>query len=229
MDDLHISSTPAAFIRGQVLDERGLPPHRCHFTLLRQGHRGGRSGYIVDTGSHAVEHDGHFSSPPLHPGRYCIRFTGILEDATDLASEASGLARQHRIFDFLYPNAQGIADASIIDLQSGESINHLEVHIPRPSWFTVRGKLTGLLPTDMTYVYVHFIRELGLLDEPGSGGAKIDSTGAFEEIVQPGRYKLRVWEMAPPNEAGYTQMIRELGQAGLSVGDSDVNGLEIPI
>jgi hypothetical protein len=69
IENLTISLTPGAYLKGRILDEEGYPPHRCHFTLIRADNRGERSGYIKDSGDHEVTPNGVFASPPLHPGR----------------------------------------------------------------------------------------------------------------------------------------------------------------
>lgn len=48
-------------------------------------------------------------------------------------------------------------------------------------------------------------------------------------LPNPGRYRLSGWEMAPPEEKGYTQMVREFALTEVTVGDQDVDGVEIHI
>lgn len=209
------------------MDDEGFPPQRCYFTLIIAGNRRGKSGYISNSGDHEVDKEGHFSSPPLHPGRYCLRFAGILRRPSSSSPGTTTPMMQQRVFDFLYPNALDVADADFFELPIGQSLNNLDVRIPRPIWRTVRGKLTGALPDDMSNIYVHFTRDVGMIDDFGSSGARVDALGAFESPAQPGRYRLRVWEMAPPSQDGYTRMTRELGSTEASVGEHDIDGLEI--
>jgi hypothetical protein len=137
---------------------------------------------------------------------------------------------QQRIFDFVYPNVQDVTEATFFDLRIGQRLNNIEVRIPRPIWRTLRGKLTGALPKDLTNIYVHFSRDVGMIDDFGSSGVKVDTLGNFESPVQPGRYKLFVWEMAPPDDHGYTRMTRELCSTEISVSSAhDVQGLEVQL
>ncbi|QHN04764.1 carboxypeptidase regulatory-like domain-containing protein [Granulicella sp. WH15] len=227
--DLQIPLTSAAFIKGRILDEDGLPPQRCHFTLIRVGKRGERSGYISDSGDHEVDEDGRFSSPPLHPGRYSLRFAGILRKPPGPHLQSTDSAVQQRIFDFLYPNAQDVTDADSFNVQTGEIVHDLDLRIPRPIWRSVRGKVTGKLPKDSAHIFVHFVRDVGMLDSFGSSGVKVDSSGAFEGLVQPGRYRLSVWEMTPPNQEGYTRMTKEFASTEVMIPTHDVDGVEIQI
>lgn len=120
--NLEVAMTPGAFIKGRILDEEGHPPRSCHLTLIKLGTRGERSGYISDSGDHKVSEDGHFSSPPLHPGRYSLRFSGILrKPVASSLFQSSQESMQQRIFEFLYSNAQHVNEASPFDLQIGKA------------------------------------------------------------------------------------------------------------
>jgi hypothetical protein len=230
VENLEISLTPGAFLKGRILDEEGYPAHRCHLTLIRTGNRGKRSGYISDSGDHEVAQDGLFSSPALHPGQYFLRFAGILRkpSASD-SSQPVHLAMQQSIFDFLYSNALEIKEAQPFDLHTGQTIRDLEIQIPRPIWRTVRGRVTGELPEDSANIFVHFMRDVGMLDDFGSVGSPVHPDGTFEGYAQPGRYKLLVWEMAPPQPNGYTRGIKQFASVEVTVGDRDVEGIEIHV
>jgi hypothetical protein len=230
VEKLEISLTPGAFLKGRVLDEEGHPPHRCHFTLIRAGNRGDRSGYISDSGDHEVTEDGLFASPPLHPGRYFLRFAGILQkpSESDPSEPVSGVM-QERIFDFLCPNALEIEEARPFDLKTGQSLTDLEIRIPRPIWRTVRGKVTGALPDDLSNLYVHFVRVVGMLDDFGGGGPPVKADGTFEGPAQQGRYRLSVWHMAPPQPDARTRGTKQFGSVEITVEDRDLNGVEIHV
>ncbi|HEV2417398.1 MAG TPA: hypothetical protein VGX94_06315 [Terriglobia bacterium] len=194
------------------------------------GNRGERSGYISDSGDHEVAQDGLFSSPALRPGQYFLRFAGILrKPSASSPSQPVHLAMQQRIFDFLYPNALEIEEAQPFDLQTGQTIRDLEIRIPRPIWRTVRGRVTGELPEDMANIFVHFIRDVGMLDDFGSAGSPVSSDGTFEGYAQPGRHKLTVWQMAPPQPDGYTRGIKQFVSVEVTVADQDVEGIKIHI
>jgi hypothetical protein len=230
VENLEISLTPGAFLKGRILDEDGYPPHRCHFTLIRAGNRGERLGYISDSGDHEIAQDGLFASPPLHPGRYFLRFAGILRkpSESDPSQPVHGVM-QERIFDFLCPNALEIEEAHPFDLQTGQTMTGLEIRIPRPIWRTVRGKVTGALPEGLANVYVHFVRDVGMLDDFGGGGPPVKADGTFEGQAQPGRYRLSVWEMAPPQPNGHTRGTQQFESVEVTVGDRNLDGLEIHV
>jgi hypothetical protein len=136
---------------------------------------------------------------------------------------------RQRIFDFLYPNAVEVERASPFDVKTGQTLSGLEVRIPRPVWCSVRGRLTGALPKDLANISVHFTRNVGMLDDFGSAGSKVNPDGTFEGDAQPGRHRLAVWEMAPPKPNGYTRLIRKFASVQITVGDEDVEGIEVHI
>jgi hypothetical protein len=137
---------------------------------------------------------------------------------------------QPRIFDFLYPDAQDISAATGFDLQLGQTISGLQIQIPRPIWHTVRGKVTGELPTGPHRINVMFSRTMGTIDViGGGGGTKMEPDGTFEHHVQSGDYILEVWEFAPPEPDGRTSVLRKFASANIRVTDADLDEIEIHI
>jgi hypothetical protein len=231
MNPLYIALKPGGFLSGRILDDKQQSPERCWFTLIRAGERRGESGYISDSGDHEVSDNGTFCSPPLPPARYFLRFAGILRKPADaVPTEPRHLAMQQRIFDFLYPDAQEISDAKGFDLQIGQTITGLQLQIPRSVWHTVRGKITGELPTGPHRIDVMFSRTMGTIDVIGGcGGAKMEQNGTFEYHVQSGDYTVEVWEFAPPEPDGRTSVHRKFASANIRVTDADLDGIEIHI
>jgi Carboxypeptidase regulatory-like domain len=231
VDALHIALRPGAFLSGRILDEKHLPPWRCWFTLIRAGERGGKSGYISDSGDHRISEDGTFCSPPMGPGRYFLRFAGILREPPPAnPPEPRHLLMQKRLFDFLYPDAQDIADATGFNVQAGQAISGLQVQIPYPIWYTVRGKVKGDLPTGRTRISVMFSRTMGIIDGVGgSAGASVEQDGTFESQVRSGVYSLEVCEFSPPEPGGRTRILRQLATAHIEVTTADLCGVEINI
>ena len=226
--ELHL--TPGGFLSGQVLDEDGQPPKRCWFTLLRSGTRGGKSGYIDDSGDHQVSEDGKFCSPPLCPARYFLRMAGFLRKpaVVDPSEEPPSILK--RYFDFLYPNAYDLADAMGFDIAAGEVISGLQVRIPRPVRHTVRGKVIGDLPEQRAHISVMFAREIGTIDPVGgASGPTVQADGTFEYAALPGRYSIEVCEFLPPEPDDRTRMLRRFGKATINVAEADLDGVEIQI
>lgn len=232
LEDLQISLTPAGFLSGQILDEQGRPPEHCWFTLIRAGDRRGRSGYISDSGDHRVSKDGSFSSPPLLPAGYYLRFAGILQKPTmlDLSDEPTDVFMQRRVFDFVYPNANDVGGAIGFDVRSGQTVSGLQIRMVRPVWHTVRGKVVGELPAERDRISVMFTRDIGTIDPVGgAGGALVQPDGTFEYMAQSGRYSAEICEDSPTEPSGRTYMLRRFGTAAIVVDGDDVSGFEIHV
>jgi hypothetical protein len=226
---LHIALRPGGFLSGRILDEDERPPANCWFTLIRMGERGGKSGYISDSGDHRVSDDGAFCSPPLGPDRYFLRFAGILrQPPAGLPSEPPHVLMQKRVFDFLYPDAQDVSDATGFDVQAGGTISGLQIQIPHPVWYTVRGKVIGSLPTERARINVVFSRTMGTIEGVGGGGGpEVGEDGTFECLLQTGAYSVEVCEFSLPETTGRTQMLRRFVTTSIQVTDADLDGIEI--
>jgi hypothetical protein len=225
---LEVRLTPGGFLSGQVLDEEGQPPERCYFTLFRPGARRDKSGYISDSGDHQISKDGTFRSPPLRPARYFLRMAGLLrKPAVKNPSEEPPSILER--FDFLYPHACALANATEFDIAAGEVISGLQVRIPRPIRHTVRGKVIGDLPEQPARISVMFARDIGASDHMGGAGVPVQADGTFEYATLPGRYSLEVCEFSPPEPDGRTHMLRRFGKATINVAEADLDGVDIQI
>jgi hypothetical protein len=137
---------------------------------------------------------------------------------------------QQRIFDFLYPDAQDISDATGFDLELGQTISGLQLQIPRPIWYRVRGKVTGEVLTASHRINVMFSRTMGTIDAIGGGGGpKVGREGTFEYQVQSGDYAVEVWEFAPPETDGRMSVLRKFAATSIRVTNADLDGIEIHI
>ncbi len=231
LNALHIALKPGGFLSGRILDEKRLPPWRGCFTLIRVGERGSNSGYISDSGDHRISDDGTFCSPPLGPDRYFLRFAGILREPPHAdPPEPPHLVMQKRVFEFLYPDAQELSHATGFDVQAGQTISGLQIQIPCPVWHTVRGKVTGDLPTERTGINVMLTRTMGTIDGVGwGGGALLEKDGTFECQVQSGVYSVEVCEFSPPEAGGRTHMLRKFAATNIGVINANLYGVEIHI
>jgi hypothetical protein len=225
-----VQISPAGFISGQILDERGEPPERCWFTLIREGERRGTSGYVDDSGDHNVSKDGTFCSPPLRPARYFLRFAGVLRTApaNEASLEHESLLDRH--FDFLHPNAEVLSGAEGFDVSAGETLFGLRIRIPRPLRYTVRGKVIGKLPGEPANTCVMFMREFGAIDGiGGGGGAPVQADGTFEDRMHPGIYTAELTEFSAPDGDGRAHLVRRFGKAKLDLTQGDLYDVEIHV
>jgi hypothetical protein len=182
-----------------------------------------------ENGIHAGK-DGRFQSPPLSDGSYVLRFAGILQKPANagIPSHERGLSPD-RIFDFLYPNAHDVTYASAVVVERAQTVD-LQVRIPRPMRYRVRGRVQGELPEDRQYISLQFTRELGTLDPVGwAGGAAIQSDGSFEGLEQPGNYRAEICQFAPPEPSGRTHLVRSFGSANFRLDSEDISDVKIQV
>lgn len=223
-----VELSPGGFLSGQILDEHGEPPDRCWFTLIREGERTGKFGYVSDSGDHDVSAEGKFCSPPLRPATYFLRFTGILrKPASNNMSPDSPL---NRYFDFLYPNAHVLADAEGFDVKTGETRSGRQLQIPRPVRYTIRGKVIGDLPGDRAHTSVMFRRDFGTIDDIGGGsGSPVQADGSFEQMNPQGIYTAELSEFSAPDGDGRVHLVRRFGNVRLDMTHGNLYDVEIHV
>jgi len=222
--------SPAGFLSGQILDERGEPPERCWFTLIREGERRGRTGYICDSGDHVISKDGRFCSPPLRPASYLLRFAGLFRKSASSGASGQPDSLLDRYFDFLYPNACVLAGAGEFEVKAGETLSGLQLQIPRPVIHTIRGKVIGDLPGERAKTSVMFRREFGTIDDIGGGsGVPVQADGSFEGKKHPGIYTAELTEFSAPDGDGRVRLVRRFGEVRLDLTQGDLDDVEIRV
>jgi hypothetical protein len=229
-DNLQIALTRGGRITGQLLDENGRPPQQGLLTLLRQGERNGRSGFISVSGDHQAGKDGRFQSPPLSSGEYILRFAGILQKPAHMSapSQDPGLTLD-RVFEFLYPDVHDVRYASAVVVEQAQTVD-LQVCIPHPVRYRVRGRVEGKLPDDRQHISLQFTRRLGTLDPIGwAGGALIQSDGSFEGLEQSGNYRVEICQFAAPEPNGRTHLVRSFGSTNFTIGSEDLSDVKIQV
>jgi|HubBroStandDraft_6_1064221.scaffolds.fasta_scaffold35508_3 hypothetical protein len=225
-----VQLNPAGFLSGQILDERGEPPERCWFTLIREGERSGRSGYVSDSGDHDISKDGRFCSPPLRPARYFLRFAGLLRKPASSFVSGRPDSPLDRYFDFLYPNACVLAGAEGFDVRAGETRSGLRLQIPHAIRNTIRGKVIGDLPGERANTSVMFRRDFGAIDDiGGGGGVPVQADGSFEDMNHPGIYTTELTEFSAPDGDGRVHLVRRFGEVRLDLTQGDLYDVEIHV
>lgn len=214
-----------AFLSGKLVDENGLPPLTATYTLVTEGNFQRRLGFLR-VQEDRVDAEGTFVTGPLPPGKYFVRFFGVLQDP---ASPAEPRVHQNRLFDFLYRNAETVSKASPIQLQSGEKADCVFT-VPKPRWFDVAGHVTGNLPVSDEGLYVMFERDMDILRGIGGVGFPVSPDGRFQSTLQKGSYFVSVHEMTGPEEAPNrtTRSIRQFGSTTVRI-EHDTRDLEVQL
>jgi hypothetical protein len=212
----------SSFLSGILIDEYGHPPHSANFSVVTEGEFDGQHGFGRVQGDHRCEPDGTFTSPSLPPGRYYLRFFGILRAP---GAEAHRRFKQHRVFDFIYPNAATVTDASPFEVQAGETVT-ADIHVPTPVWFNIAGKVHKNLLVQGRKVHVMFQRNMGILPDVGGTGFRVESDGSFEGMLLGGSYVASLHAMADSEPGGYTQSTKQFGSTVVRI-EQDVLNLKL--
>lgn len=215
-----------AFLTGKLVDENDRPPLTACYTVVTEGTLHGRSGFVKIHGDQQLKQDGTFSSRPLPPGKYFLRFFGMLNPPSSAPTDESSSAKQSRVFDFFYPSGEAVSSASLFELRAGELVN-LVVRVPKPTWFNISGRIIGNLPAERDQMDVMFQRNMGILDGVGGLGFPIDANGGFAGMLLGGSYSASIHQMTRPEPNGYTRSIRQFGSTVVNINE-DIQDLELP-
>ena len=216
-------NTSDTFLSGKLVDENGLPPLKAHYNLITEGIFRGRYGFIC-VQEDRIGPDGTFVSPSLPPGKYFVRFFGILQNP---ASPPESRVSQSRVFDVIYPNAETVSKGSRFELQSGETA-HSVFQVSNPTWFDVAGRIIGNPPVSYESLCIMFQRDMGILHEVGGEGFSISADGGFQGTLQKGLYFVSLHEMTLSDPHGYVRSIRQFGSTTVKI-EHDTRDLEIPL
>lgn len=210
---------PDAFLSGKLVDENGLPPHSANFTVVSEGEFHGQHGFGRIQGDHICGPDGTFTSPPLPPGRYFLRFFGILRAP---AFEADKGFKQQRVFDFIYPNAATVTEAIPLEVEAGETVS-VDMQVTKPVWFNIAGRVKRGSPIEQRNVHVMFQRNMGILPDVGGTGFRVKSDGSFEGMLLGGSYIASLHEMTNPEPSGYMRSIKQFGSSAVIIQRDTLN------
>jgi len=217
---------PDAFLSGRLVDENGRPPLFASFTIVTEGDFRGQRGFVRVQGDHRVRPDGSFTSPPLLPGRYYLRFFGMLQH--DQIAGSVRADKQRRCFDFIYPNADIVLEAVPFDLQAGETMNSV-FDVPEPIWFNIAGYVKrSLAVEDRNRMFILFSRNMGILPDVGGIGFPVKIDDSFEGILLSGSYAASLNEMSDPEPDGYTHAVRQVRSIAFVI-ERDTLNLEFPL
>jgi hypothetical protein len=148
---------------------------------------------------------------------------------------ASGVSRElesplDRYFDFLYPSADVLAGAEGFDVSAGEALSGLQLRIPRPIRYTIRGRVIGDLPGEPANTSVMFTREFGAIDGIGGGsGIPVQADGSFEDKMHPGIYTAELSEFSAPDRDGRAHLVGRFGKVKLDLTQGDLYDIEIHV
>jgi hypothetical protein len=215
--DLKMALTPQAVITGRLIDEDGDPTSADGIEVLHQTWMGGKLTYRMRS-AREVDDRGSFRASDLAAGKYIVCAQMEPQRSNEIPSGGKPPVAP---VTTCYPSATSIADATPIDIQSGQELDGIEIRVRSMRTFHVRGKITGMLPagTDRERM------ELTVTPEDTGftffgGGESIAKNGSFDIAnVGPGSYQLTLFDDSEV----------QLAALSVAVSSADVNGIVLNV
>jgi hypothetical protein len=237
VSDLRVKLMPQGVASGKVLDEDGEPFGQVRVTLFEWNYAGGNAR-LMGVGSAETNELGDFRIANLAPGRYYVAAekggsftTGKMrKDAKQVARDQrqqAPLVAGEETYTYArtyHPGVAEIEQAQRIEIQAGQEMSGLLLHLRRTRVFTVAGSL-GNLPADGRYVVQlsrNNVQNLAMADlRFGGGGIARIQDGMFSLAnVLPGSYVVRVSEMN-------NRMPKLIARGEVNVGNEDVTNVAL--
>lgn len=214
---IKVALAPQAVISGKLVDEDGDPTTADGIEVLHQTWVDGKLTYHMQSVGQADDH-GFFRASELPAGKYIL--CAQIEPQRNNEIPSGGKPPVAPVTT-CYPSTTSIADATPIDVQSGQELDGIEIRVRSMRTFHVRGKITGTLPagTDREQM------ELTLAPEDTGftffgGRDPIAKNGSFDIAnVGPGSYQLTLL-----NDSDV-----QLAALSVAVSSADVNGLVLNV
>jgi hypothetical protein len=205
--------SPLAVVEGKVLEADGTPVENAHVVLLHTEITDGIRSTVEDSEVNTDDR-GYFRIWNLRPGAYYLKTTGRPSGAAASSNPTTNSSFQTAWDAVYFGGGQDLASAHPFTLKAGGDFR-ADLAIARKPTVHVRGVISGLPPRRVPEV------KLFRGDEAvGSSGTRINPTnGQFDMAgVLPGIWTLRV---SVQNELR--------GETQITVGDSDVNGIQVAL
>ncbi|MBZ5672881.1 MAG: carboxypeptidase-like regulatory domain-containing protein [Acidobacteriia bacterium] len=231
MKDLQVKLTPQGVIAGRVVDKDGDPVVSVQVQAMRFAYTGGRK-QLQPAGGTTTNDLGEYRLISLAPGRYYISATDNRRAIQGFIQERPGRAGtvpEGNITTF-YPNGADVSAAVAVDVAAGAEMRGTDIRLLQGKVYTVRGKTvnaSGAPPSG----FLQLIRKdsggnlPAILNGGGSSQVRPDGTFEFRGILQ-GTYVL---QLAQVNSVNGNPAADLTGRMEVTVGDSDIDNLELPL
>lgn len=207
---LSMALIPHAVISGRVFDADDEPVSGVFVNVLAQTWINGRPRSVAIRGSQTNDL-GEYRVSGLAPGTYYVRVDPKVEDP------ASGSAREGFQQTF-YPSVRGASEATPIMITAGNEGTSANIRMLSGKKHHVRGRVTGLRPSDRGGLTLLPEGEEPLFLGVGGGNIKPDGTFDFSGVAA-GTYVLKYVQISGDAAKGGRRMVE--------VGDRDVDDITI--
>ena len=254
-NDLRIVLTPTGNVTGHIRDTKGKPLAGVPIQLLKPVYNflGQRTFQVA--GSARTNDRGEYRLYWISPGHYYV-LAGSATTARGGPGLSAGSPNEvpgQSVLPTYYPNAADPAQASTIEVQSGGELTGIDFELERQQPRRIRGRVVDQAGQSPPSATIWLFTRTSIGGTSGRGGAQnlAAAGGAFElRDVPPGNHEVVVEVTvpgvpAPPpvapiipggtagvivrDASGRQQLVTASGQARVSVGNSDVDGVVVTV
>jgi hypothetical protein len=213
--DLQLKLLPQAAISGRVVDEDGDPLDRVELSLLQRTVLNGQLRLASRAQSYSNDR-GEFRLAGIPPGKYFLSLqrTGGLD-----AMPAQGESTATAYLPAYYPGVDNASEAQAIQLRAGEEISSLSLSLRRTKVFRVRGRFAGCtsdLPSKSCFASAFPKSYANSINFQRTPVNREDHSFELNGLA-PGAYTISV-----------INMNRQIGKLDITIGNSNVDGIEVP-
>jgi protocatechuate 3,4-dioxygenase beta subunit len=226
LKDVTMRLSPFSVIAGRVVDEAGEAAANVRVQALRESHERGRRR-LVPAGGATTNDLGEYRIFGLAPGRYYLNaqsmqawnMAGVIEQAPPGRTSNS----EENYVSFYYPGVLDASQAQPIEVGPGGEVRGVDFRLMRGRTVWIRGRIVNsATERPVRSAMVMLAPQDGRPGMPEGRAVVRDAEGSFEiRGVAPGSYKLT----ANLFEEGK----RYSGSIPIQVGDSNLEGVELPI
>lgn len=218
VSDISLSLSPQAVITGKVVDEDGDPVGGGMAQVLRQRWLRGKLRYLPER-SGPINDLGEFRIANVEPGKY---YVAAQKTPNPQEAPPPGQPDTRAIRTF-YPGAAAIADATLLDVKTGQDLAGINIRLITAQTYHVRGKVIGSVSEgtrERTMVSLSARADDSAVFTGGQTGVGRD--GTFDVAgVMPGAYTLTLMTMSG--------QVRMIGHQNVDVGAADVNDVAVAV
>lgn len=234
--DVVVRVTPQGIVSGRILDEDGEPMEGVSVSLIRPVYFQAQRR-MQGQGANQTNDRGEFRITNVAPGKYYVLMQrSIMGNAPiQQGKEEFGYPKLY------FPGVETMEQAQRVEVAAGQEFSGVQMTLRKVRVYRVKGRVAGFIaPVPDAEgnrnrrgggggMVVQLRADGGTADmglgfsPPGMGGSQVRPDGTFElASVTPGAYKLTVSSF----DGG---RIKVVGSMKLSVGNNNVDGMEVPL
>jgi len=141
INNIQIPLPAAGSISGRIRDSAGQPATGISVQLLKSTYNVGGQRVFQPAGAARTDDRGDYRLYWITPGRYYLFAGGFIPGVTSSSLGSPNEIAADTISPTFYISASDIAQATVIDLKPAADIGGVDLFLPRPQLYRIRGRL----------------------------------------------------------------------------------------